>query len=93
MDTHSNEDQPLVCELTAIPADAREEHAFTAPQLFALAQEVQELANGFAIRFSTRMSQAGSWRLQSSLRTSACAVPFSTLGQRWNQTADRSGCA
>lgn len=52
MDTHSNEDQPLVCDLTAIPADAREEHALTAPQLFALAQEVQELANGFAIRFS-----------------------------------------
>ncbi|MCC6475230.1 MAG: hypothetical protein IT514_15965, partial [Burkholderiales bacterium] len=41
----------LACDLTAIPADVREEHVITAPQLFTLAQEVQELSNGFAIRF------------------------------------------
>ena len=52
MNTNSTETQPLTCDLTAIPADVREEHVITAPQLFALAQEVQELPNGYAIRFS-----------------------------------------
>ncbi len=47
----TNENQPLACDLTAIPSDVREEHVVTAPQLFALAQEVQELPNGYAIRF------------------------------------------
>jgi hypothetical protein len=41
----------LACDLTAIPVDVREEHVITAPQLFAAAQEVQELSNGYAIRF------------------------------------------
>ena len=41
----------LACDLTAIPADVREEHVVNAPQLFATAQEVRELADGFAIRF------------------------------------------
>src|SRR5215211_6023896 len=51
MNLNSNENQPLACDLTAIPASVREEHVVTAPQLFALAQEVQELPDGFAIRF------------------------------------------
>jgi hypothetical protein len=51
MNTNSNENQVLACDLTAIPSDVREEHVVTAPQLFALAQEVQELPDGFAIRF------------------------------------------
>jgi len=51
MNTDLNESPSLACDLTAIPADVREEHIITAPQLFALAQEVQELPNGFAIRF------------------------------------------
>ena len=46
-----SQDQSLACDLTAIPADVREEHVITAPQLFETAQEVQELPNGFAIRF------------------------------------------
>lgn len=46
-----SQDQSLACDLTAIPADVREEHVVTAPQLFETAQEVQELPNGFAIRF------------------------------------------
>jgi hypothetical protein len=46
-----NENQSLACDLTAIPASVREEHIVTAPQLFATAQEVQELDNGYAIRF------------------------------------------
>jgi len=51
MNTNLNENQSLACDLTAIPSDVREEHVITAPQLFALAQEVQDLPNGFAIRF------------------------------------------
>jgi hypothetical protein len=51
MNNNSNETQSLACDLTAIPADVREEHVISAPQLFALAQEVQDLPNGFAIRF------------------------------------------
>lgn len=47
----SNNEQSLACDLTAIPADVREEHVVTAPQLFATAKEVQELDNGYAIRF------------------------------------------
>ncbi len=46
-----SENQSLACDLTAIPASVREEHVLTAPQLFGLAQEVQELPDGFAIRF------------------------------------------
>jgi hypothetical protein len=46
-----SQDQSLACDLTAIPANVREEHVVTAPQLFETAQEVQELPNGFAIRF------------------------------------------
>ena len=52
MNNKLNETPSLACDLTAIPADVREEHVITAPQLFALAQEVQELSNGFAIRFA-----------------------------------------
>ena len=51
MDINSKDTPSLACDLTAIPAAAREEHILTAPQLFAAAQEVQELPNGFAIRF------------------------------------------
>ena len=51
MKTSANETIPLSCDLTAIPADTREEHVVSAPQLFALAQEVHELSNGYAIRF------------------------------------------
>jgi hypothetical protein len=46
-----SEDLSLACDLTAIPASEREEHLVTAPRLFETAQEVQELPNGFAIRF------------------------------------------
>jgi len=48
---NSSEDQALACDLTAIPSEVREEHVITAPQLFALAQEVQELPDGFGVRF------------------------------------------
>lgn len=51
MDTHVNPSPSLACDLTAIPADVREEHVISAPQLFAMAQEVHELTDGYAIRF------------------------------------------
>ena len=51
MNTNLNENQSLACDLTAIPSDVREAHVITAPQLFAAAQEVQELPNGYAVRF------------------------------------------
>jgi hypothetical protein len=51
MNTNLNENQSLACDLTAIPASVREAHVITAPQLFQAAQEVQELPNGYAIRF------------------------------------------
>lgn len=51
MNLNSNENQALACDLTAISTDIREEHVLTSPQLFAMAQEVQDLPNGFAIRF------------------------------------------
>ncbi|MBL8090175.1 MAG: hypothetical protein JNJ43_07600 [Anaerolineales bacterium] len=51
MNNNLNEIPSLACDLTAIPADVREEHILTAPQLFSTAQEVQELPNGYAIRF------------------------------------------
>jgi len=52
MNNNVTETQSLACDLTAIPADVREDHVITAPQLFALAQEVVELNNGFSIRFA-----------------------------------------
>ena len=51
MNINSNENQSLACNLAAIPVSVREEHIITAPQLFAAAQEVQDLSNGYAIRF------------------------------------------
>src|SRR5690349_14871964 len=51
MDNNLNENQSLACDLTAIPSSVREEHVVSAPQLFAAAQEVLELPNGYAIRF------------------------------------------
>lgn len=46
-----SQDQTLACDLAAIPAAAREEHLITTLQLFGTAQDVQELPDGFAIRF------------------------------------------
>jgi hypothetical protein len=51
MNNHVNETESLACDLTAIPAMVREEHVMSAPQLFGAAEEVQDMPNGFAIRF------------------------------------------
>ena len=52
MNTNLNETESLACDLTAIPADVRGEHIVSASQLFSTAQEVQELPDGYAIRFA-----------------------------------------
>lgn len=54
---NTNETQSLACDLTAIPASIREEHVLSAPQLIATAQEVQELDNGYAIRFLNELNK------------------------------------
>jgi hypothetical protein len=46
-----NDHQPLVCDLTAIPADARQQHLASIPELFGAVQAVQELPDGYAFRF------------------------------------------
>jgi hypothetical protein len=51
MNNHANETESLACDLTAIPAMVREEHVMSASQLFGAAEEVQDMPNGFAIRF------------------------------------------
>jgi hypothetical protein len=52
MNTNQNDPQGLACDLTTIPEDVREEHVVSAPRLFRTAQEVQEVPNGYAIRFA-----------------------------------------
>ena len=52
MDTHTTEDLPIACDLTALDADVRSTHMTTAWQLLhEAAQEVQDLPNGFAFRY------------------------------------------
>ncbi len=50
MNTLAIETQPLFCDLTAIPALAREGHLLTAQDVFLAAQEVRELPTGYALR-------------------------------------------
>lgn len=44
------EAQPIVCDLTAIPAPVREQHLTTARQLFQSAEEIRELSDGYTVR-------------------------------------------
>jgi hypothetical protein len=52
------ENQPIVCDLTAIPAEVRAAHVTTAPQIFQAAQEIRELENGYAFRLP---NEEGMW--------------------------------
>lgn len=45
-----NEEQLFVCDLTATPAEVREQHLASLPKLFQAAQDVQE-TNGYAFKF------------------------------------------
>jgi len=52
MDTQTNHDLPIACDLTAIDAEVRSMHVESAKQLLHEgAQEVQELPDGFAFRY------------------------------------------
>lgn len=42
----------IACDLTAIDAEYREQHITTAKQFLALAQEVEDLPDGYAFRLS-----------------------------------------
>lgn len=48
---NQNEERPFVCDLTAIPAEVRAQHLASLPEIFQAAQDVQELANGYAFKF------------------------------------------
>ena len=49
---HEQQEIPIACDLTAIPADEREAHELLAKQLFFEAvPERQELSDGYAFRF------------------------------------------
>lgn len=50
--------QPIVCDLTAIPANVREQHVLNAPRIFQAAQEIQALPNGYAFRLP---NEPGMW--------------------------------
>jgi hypothetical protein len=41
---------PIACDLTAIPAEYREQHSAIAEQLFAAVLEIRELPDGYAFR-------------------------------------------
>jgi hypothetical protein len=73
-----SENQSLACDLTAIPASVREEHVLTAPKLFRLAQEVQELPDGFAIRF---LNEPGSFmQMATFVENERLCCPFFNFG-------------
>jgi hypothetical protein len=48
-------DIPIACDLTAIPAELRQQHIEEELRLFQSAQAVQELDNGYAFRFAPEM--------------------------------------
>ena len=48
-------DLPIACDLTAIPAHARQRHIEEELRIFQIASEVRELANGYAFRFAPEM--------------------------------------
>lgn len=48
---NQNEEQPFVCDLTAIPEEFREQHLAAIPKIFQAAQDIQDLPNGYAFQF------------------------------------------
>jgi hypothetical protein len=48
---NQNEEQAFMCDLTAIPAEVREQHLASMPKIFQAAQDVKELVNGYAFKF------------------------------------------
>ena len=55
MNIKTTDSQSLACDLTRIPASAREQHIrVTVPALFGAAEEARELPNGYAFRWPNR---------------------------------------
>jgi hypothetical protein len=52
MNFNTNVNQPVMCDLSAIPAAIREQHFAAVPEIFRAVQETQELTNGYAYRFA-----------------------------------------
>lgn len=50
MSTEMHQTVAIACDLSAIPAEDREQHSAAAEQLFSAIQEVLELADGYALR-------------------------------------------
>ena len=47
---NSTNNLPIACDLTAIPAEQREQHQVAAEQIFGAVGEIRELADGYAFR-------------------------------------------
>jgi hypothetical protein len=45
-------ESPLACDMRAIPLNQREAHLNTSRDLFSLIQEIRELSDGYAFRFT-----------------------------------------
>jgi hypothetical protein len=56
MGKHTNNESPIACDLTALNAEQRARHKIVMQQLHASSQEVQELFDGYAFRFSNETS-------------------------------------
>jgi hypothetical protein len=62
----------------AIPSEARKDHGTTAHQPFTLAQEIQELSDGYAVRF--RNEPGKFMAIAKFIENDGCAVRSFTLG-------------
>lgn len=71
-------EQPIMCDLTAIPTEMREQHILDATQIFQKAEEIQELEQGHAFRFP---NEAGMWSaLASFVEYERLCCPFFRFG-------------
>lgn len=58
MNTNQSDPPTIVCDVTAIPADAREQHVRNAPRIFQAVEEIRELADGYEFRLP---NEGGMW--------------------------------
>ena len=56
MERQPTMESPLICDLTAMDAEQRERYRVVAQHLHGTVQEVRELSNGYALRFSVAPS-------------------------------------
>ena len=50
----SNNDQPIVCDLTVLPSSVRTQMTAVISEIFQAVQKVQELTNGYAFQFPNK---------------------------------------